>query len=133
VKLIIGMKPLLLFFILLILLAKANSKSIKLNFNDANGGIPCATCTAIIGVVEQLALVYNTTIDVALNKFCNYLPSGLFRFTCQQAADLFSSVIISGFYLKQTPDVICHALKICRTDPGQPECRLFPKPNVKIK
>jgi acyloxyacyl hydrolase len=27
---------------------------------------------------------------------------------------------------KETPDVICHSLKICTDDPGQPECRLFP-------
>ncbi|CAF1014102.1 unnamed protein product [Rotaria sp. Silwood1] len=26
---------------------------------------------------------------------------------------------------KETSDVICHSLKICRTDPGQPECRLY--------
>lgn len=124
------MKLYLLSFILLIASIRVDCIAQKLNFYDANGGIPCATCTAIIGVVEQLALVYNTTIDVALYKFCNYLPSGLFRFTCQQAADLFSSVIINGFYLKHTPDVICHTLNFCRTDPGQPECRLFPKPKV---
>jgi acyloxyacyl hydrolase len=27
---------------------------------------------------------------------------------------------------KETPDVICHSLKICTDDAGQPECRLFP-------
>jgi acyloxyacyl hydrolase len=122
-----------LLFLVILIVSPLINVSCKLTNNapkDANGGIPCATCTTIIGVVEQLALVYNTTIDAALYKFCNILPNGLFRTTCHQAADLFAPVIIEGFYLKETPDVICHAMKFCRTDPGQPECRLFPKPNV---
>jgi acyloxyacyl hydrolase len=126
------MKLTILFFIFLLSFTSINCKLTKQNFKDVNGGIPCATCTAIVGVIEQVALVYNTTIDEALNKLCNYLPIGVFRFTCEQAADLFASVIIGGFYLKKTPDIICHTLKFCRTDSGQPECRLFPKPSVAI-
>ncbi len=33
------------------------------------------------------------------------------------------------FYSKETPDVICQAIKAC-TIQTQPECRLFPNPKV---
>jgi acyloxyacyl hydrolase len=124
------MKSLFLALIIASILINVDCKKVYNAPQDANGGIPCAACTTIIGVVEQLALFYNTTIDAALYKYCNILPNGLFRITCHQVVDLFVPIIIEGFYLKQTPDVICHTLKFCRTDPGQPECRLFPKPNV---
>ena len=35
-------------------------------------------------------------------------------------------------YEKETPDVICHSIKFCTTDAGQPECHIFPKPKVSI-
>ena len=35
-------------------------------------------------------------------------------------------MIVDGFLRKETPDVICHALKLCHDDPGQNQCRLFP-------
>ena len=38
--------------------------------------------------------------------------------------------IIYRLYNKETPDVICHLINICKTDAGQPECTLFPKPKV---
>ena len=38
-------------------------------------------------------------------------------------------VIIAGFLNKDTPDVICHTLKICTDDAGQPKCRLFSPKN----
>jgi acyloxyacyl hydrolase len=39
--------------------------------------------------------------------------------------ELVGPIIIDGFEKNETPDVICHGLKIC-TDGGQNECRLFP-------
>jgi hypothetical protein len=26
--------------------------------------------------------------------------------------------------------VVCHSIDFCKTDPGQPECHIFPKPKV---
>lgn len=39
-------------------------------------------------------------------------------------------IIIDGFLKNETPDVICHSLKICTDDAGQPECRLFPSKSL---
>ena len=35
-------------------------------------------------------------------------------------------MIIDGFIKGDNPDVICHALKFCKDDPGQPKCRIYP-------
>ena len=40
---------------------------------------------------------------------------------------------ISRFAQKENPDVICHTLHICRTDPGQEHCYLYPKPKVSLE
>ena len=67
------------------------------SFGDGvNGGVGCATCTVLVALVEQLSIVYNTSIETSLFKFCNYFPAGLLRFTCQQAVDEYASIIING-------------------------------------
>ena len=35
-------------------------------------------------------------------------------------------LIIDGFIKGDNPDVICHSLKFCKDDPGQPKCRIYP-------
>jgi acyloxyacyl hydrolase len=35
-------------------------------------------------------------------------------------------LIIDGFIKGDNPDVICHALKFCKDDPGQPKCHIYP-------
>ena len=130
-------------------------KAIKLPSltRGTNGGSACMVCTVVVSLTEQLALVYNQTIEQSLTQLCNFLPSGLFRTTCNEAVTLFGPIIINGWanwwaayfslnemniflrlnkrlYTKKTPDVICHALRFCKTDPGRTECVLFPKPKV---
>ena len=104
----------------------------KSSLEAVNGGVPCATCSVIITLVEELAFVYNETVDKSLERFCKYLPQGIFQLACEQAIESFGPIIINGIYEKESSDVICHALDICRTDKGQPECHIFPKPSVCI-
>ncbi|RNA11317.1 acyloxyacyl hydrolase [Brachionus plicatilis] len=105
---------------------KTEKSGIK-NFKDVNGGTNCAVCTVLVTLVEQIAIVYNDTIEETLFNFCNFIPEGLFRITCQQAVETFGPIIIDGIYAKENGDVICHAMNFCRTDPGQPECHILPK------
>ncbi|CAF0795333.1 unnamed protein product [Adineta ricciae] len=91
-----------------------------------NGGVDCASCTITLGVIEHLSILYNESIVSSLERFCNYLPSQ-FRVYCKEAIEFLGPIIVDGFLNHETPDVICHALKICTDDAGQPECRLFPK------
>lgn len=71
---------------------KSEIKSIR----DVNGGTNCAVCTVLVTLVEQIAIVYNDTIEETLNNFCNYIPEGIFRLTCQQAVETFGPIIIDG-------------------------------------
>ena len=61
-----------------------------------NGGTDCAYCTLIVTMVEKLAIVYNDTIENSLKKICQYLPNGIFRFTCEQAIIFYGPIIIDG-------------------------------------
>jgi acyloxyacyl hydrolase len=125
-------------FLLVIFLSVINGSSAR----GVNGGADCASCTIVLGVVEHLSILYNETIVQSLERFCNYLPTQfktfckaavdfagrIFRFSLIQEKknDCLGPIIIDGFLHKETPDVICHSLKICTDDAGQPECRLFP-------
>lgn len=73
-----------------------------------NGGTNCVACTAIVGLTEQLAIVYNETIDVSLERLCGYLPDGLFRVTCKEAIKEFGPVIIAGYI--NSIISICHII-----------------------
>ena len=99
----------------------------QLYLQDVNGGTTCATCTVLVGLVEQLAEVYNVSIAEALDKYCGFFPSGGFQELCQSLVDLFAPQIIELLYNDATPDLVCHGLNFCRNDTGQ-FCHLFPLP-----
>jgi hypothetical protein len=51
-----------------------------------NGGVDCATCTIALGVIEHLSILYNESIVVSLERFCNYMPSQ-FKLYCKEAVE----------------------------------------------
>lgn len=95
--------------------------------NGQNGGVNCAACTIVTGLVEQLAEIYNISIDRALSKFCGFLPSG-FQEACTTLVDTYGPVVIQLLEKKETPDVVCLALDFCKNETGH-VCRLFPLPS----
>ena len=98
---------------------------------DVNGGVTCATCTVLVGLVEQLAEVYNVSIDEALDKYCKFFPTG-FREVCQSLIKLLGPAIIESLDNNETPDVVCHGLGICKNTTGE-FCHLFPLPKHSSK
>lgn len=92
-----------------------------------NGGIGCAACTIVTGLVEQLTEIYNISVADALAKFCGFLPSG-FREACTTLVEEFGPVVIDLLEKKETPDVVCFAIDMCKNETGQ-VCRLFPPPS----
>ncbi len=98
----------------------------RLYLQDVNGGATCATCAVIVGLAEQLAEVYNVSISEALDKFCHNFPEP-FDILCQSAVEMYAPTIIELLENKETPDTVCHALRLCRNDTGQ-FCHLFPLP-----
>ena len=64
--------------------------------DNVNGGTGCATCTILVALTEQLAIVYNQTFEQSIEQLCSFFPQGLFRLACQQAVEQFGPVIITG-------------------------------------
>jgi hypothetical protein len=57
----------------------------SLRIKDANGGWNCLTCTVIVSLIEQLAIINNSTIEQSFDKLCDMLPPGVFQDACQSA------------------------------------------------
>lgn len=66
---------------------------------SVNGGNNCLACDVIVSIVEQLSVIYNSSVEQALNRTCYLLPEGLFRDTCFKAIDLFGPIVINGYSL----------------------------------
>ena len=118
--------------VLLLLLCSISGGSLALRVphfltGGQNGGVSCAGCTLATALVEQLAEIYNISIDESLAKFCGFLPPG-FNEACTALVQDFGPVVIELLEKKETPDVVCLALDICKNETGQ-VCRLFPRPS----
>ncbi|KAK2141649.1 hypothetical protein LSH36_1061g00003 [Paralvinella palmiformis] len=93
-----------------------------------NGGIPCAGCTFVVGLIEQLAQVHNRTIMETVDDLCDLLPQGVYHEACTAIIHRYGPVVIDLLYAKITPDLICHGIRFCYVDPGKHFCNLFPLP-----
>ncbi|KGL81593.1 Acyloxyacyl hydrolase, partial [Tinamus guttatus] len=77
-------------------------------------------CVLVVSVVEQLAQWHNSTVKAALERLCNYIPG-----KCQIIRHMLRCIAV-----EMNADVVCHSLKLCKQDPGQPLCHLYPPPKV---
>ncbi|XP_071957834.1 acyloxyacyl hydrolase-like [Antedon mediterranea] len=91
-----------------------------------NGGTDCAACTLLVSLGEQLAQIQNETVVDSLLKLCDLLPKS-FDNPCRIVVAIATPTLIKIFEKDVDGDVACHALGICKTDPGQKECHLYPK------
>ena len=94
---------------------------------DDTGGSTCAGCGIIVGLVEQLSQLYNSTVDEAMEALCSYLPREI-QGGCRVLIKTYGPVIIEFLESKETADVVCHALGLCKTPPGTEMCHIFPLP-----
>ncbi|VFV39029.1 acyloxyacyl hydrolase [Lynx pardinus] len=92
-------------------------------------GHTCLACVAVVSVIEQLAQVHNSTVETSMERLCSYLPEKLFlKTTCYLVIEMFGPDIIKLLSTDMNADVVCHTLKFCKQDPGQPLCHLYPLP-----
>ena len=111
--------------------AKATSGP-RARLSDANGGIPCAACTVIAGLIEQLAEIYNVSVAEAASRICNLLPSSDLKEACTFIFNEFLPGIIALLEQKYTPDEVCFGVDLCKNDTGE-MCHLFPLPSPDAK
>ncbi|OXB83213.1 UNVERIFIED_CONTAM: hypothetical protein H355_001965 [Colinus virginianus] len=86
-------------------------------------------CVLVVSVIEQLAQWHNSTVKAAVERLCNYIPEKLQGF-CYVLAEVYGPHIAELIDREMNADVVCHSLKLCKQDPGQPLCHLYPPPKV---
>ncbi len=101
----------------------------ELLLKDVNGGTPCAACTILTGLMQQLAEIHNISVTKAMDKFCYFLPQEV-QEACSAAISVLTPEVLELLDERETPDVICLALGLCKNDTGR-TCRLFPAPKLK--
>ncbi|NXK55791.1 AOAH hydrolase, partial [Chauna torquata] len=77
-------------------------------------------CVLVVSVIEQLAQWHNSTVKAAVERLCNYIP-GKYQIMCH---------MLHCIDREMNADVVCHSLRLCKQDPGQPLCHLYPLPKV---
>ena len=94
---------------------------------DENGGMTCAACTLVVGLIEQAAQIHNRTLTQEAEALCGYLPSWATSVCVDIMAILgplvFPIVIDSG-----SPDIACNVITLCKDQTAV--CRLFPPPKA---
>lgn len=98
---------------------------------DRNGGVACAACSILVGLAEQLSEIYNETITESLARFCSYLPSNDLQELCKVLVDEYGPGIIHLIEAKETPDVACYGVGLCKHDTPN-TCHLFPFPTTSL-
>uniref|UniRef100_A0A8D0YFV0 Acyloxyacyl hydrolase n=1 Tax=Sus scrofa TaxID=9823 RepID=A0A8D0YFV0_PIG len=94
-------------------------------------GHVCIGCVLVVSMIEQLVQVHNSTVQTSMERLCSYLPEKLFlKTTCYVVVRMFGPDIIKLLEAKLNADVVCHTLKFCKQDPGQPLCHLYPLPKT---
>ncbi|KAM7322654.1 hypothetical protein ACRRTK_018159 [Alexandromys fortis] len=89
----------------------------------------CVGCVVVVSVIEQLAEVHNSSVQVAMERLCSYLPEKLFlKTTCYFLVQMFGPDIIKLLGEAMNADVVCHALEFCKQDAAQSQCHLYPLP-----
>ncbi|CAM9558314.1 unnamed protein product [Lampetra planeri] len=121
--------PLLLLLPLLPLAACATPEPGSRLGPGVNGGFGCLGCVIAVGMVQQLSEIHNDSISSAMARLCGVLPeTHNLRASCQILLQVFGPSIIWMLNTEVTPDVVCHALALCRRDPGEAFCHVFPLP-----
>nr|XP_006816953.1 PREDICTED: acyloxyacyl hydrolase-like [Saccoglossus kowalevskii] len=96
-------------------------------YSSVNGGTSCIACTASVSLVDQLALVHTEGIDKAMQRLCSFLPDD-YKSVCKEFVSLAGPIIIDLLANGENPDTVCQALQVCKTEPPNPTCHMYPKP-----
>ena len=92
-----------------------------------NGGMTCAACTLIVGLIEQGAQINNRTLQQEADAFCQLLPS-LVSGICTDVFNIIGPILFPIIEDCGSPDVACNFLTLCEDQTDI--CRLFPMPKA---
>lgn len=94
-----------------------------------NGGIECAACTIVTGILSQVAQIHHTEVINVTLHLCDHVFSRTAENICKDTVRSLEPLLHLLIELKEvTPDTFCYGLNICHQDPGERRCHLFPAP-----
>ena len=79
-----------------VVLPAVNSHVITDLQGGANGGVDCAVCSLVLGMVDHLTIVYNESAAQSLERLCSVLPEQYKAF-CKAAVDVLGNFILFIF------------------------------------
>ena len=59
------------------------------------GGVLCAGCTGIIGILEQLVYIHDAPVVAVLDEVCKLFSGGLEK-VCDIAMEIFAPILINA-------------------------------------
>eukprot|EP01091_Cochliopodium_minus_P014608 TRINITY_DN4991_c0_g1_i1.p1 TRINITY_DN4991_c0_g1~~TRINITY_DN4991_c0_g1_i1.p1 ORF type:complete len:566 (-),score=151.84 TRINITY_DN4991_c0_g1_i1:74-1771(-) len=86
------------------------------------GNVTCAACTIVVGLLEQMALIHNNSVEQEVDKVCDLFPAE-FKDTCIYFVDNYGADVIKYLDAHQGPDKTCQYIDFC----SYPQCQLFPE------
>ncbi len=72
-----------------------------------NGGVPCAACTILLSLAEQLTQLHNETAEESLQRMCTFLPRK-YQSACRLLIEALSPLIALEILAHTSPDTICY-------------------------
>ncbi|XP_023233418.1 acyloxyacyl hydrolase-like [Centruroides sculpturatus] len=119
------MKAIHIFVVILSLGLASASKTYFMR--GVNGGLECAACTIVVGLLEQIAEIKSKNISDVVSNICDALPTTYEKF-CRIIVRLWGPIIIDKMVRKESSDVICYSVGLCHVDKDEEFCHLFPIP-----
>lgn len=111
-------------FVLAVLLSMAALPP-RVAAGGQNGGMACAGCTLIIGLMEQSAQINNRTLTQEADVMCQWLP-GFLSGICKDLFNIVGPIVFPIVEDTGSPDVACNFVTLCKNETAV--CRLFPPP-----
>jgi acyloxyacyl hydrolase len=92
-----------------------------------NGGMGCAACTLVVGLVEQAAQIHNRTLTEEAEALCGYLPDWAAK-VCVDIFAIIGPIVFPIIVDSGSADVACNIIELCKNETAV--CRLFPLPKA---
>lgn len=90
-----------------------------------NGGMGCAACTLVVGLLEQSAQIHNRTLTQEAEVMCQWLP-GFLSGICQDIFKIVGPILFPIVEDCGSADIACNFITLCKNETAV--CRLFPPP-----
>jgi hypothetical protein len=90
---------------------------------SSSSGFPCISCTIIISLVDQVAVIREVSVDKLLDEICTWFPAPI-TVPCEDFVTTFGDTIVNLLLKGLNADDVCQTIGFCNASQG---CRLWPQ------